>query len=71
MLDLLGDVGGLFDALLLIAHYLIAPFAGIALKSQLVTQFFGHVTDEKSSIEKRPEKIAKQSMLKNLQCLNW
>ena len=38
MLDFIGDIGGLFDGLRLLASALIAPLAHFTLKSELFTQ---------------------------------
>ena len=40
MLELLGDVGGLLDGLKLIAGFLIAPIAALALKTVLLSEVF-------------------------------
>jgi len=38
LLDFIGDIGGLFDGLRLLASALIAPLAHFTLKSELFTQ---------------------------------
>mmetsp|Transcript_16052 Transcript_16052/g.20333 ORF Transcript_16052/g.20333 Transcript_16052/m.20333 type:complete len:101 (-) Transcript_16052:837-1139(-) len=40
LLEWLGDVGGLFDALKIIGHWLVVPFASYALKTELVSSIF-------------------------------
>ena len=42
LLEWIGDIGGLFDGLLLLGRNLIAPFAAFALKSALFTEIFAH-----------------------------
>ena len=39
-LEWLGDVGGLFDGLRLIAQLVIGPFSAFALKAELLKKFF-------------------------------
>ena len=39
-LDWLGDVGGLFDAIMILMYPLMAPFTAFALESTLFTTFF-------------------------------
>ena len=50
MLDWLGDIGGLFDALRLMALYLIAPISTYALKQKLMAHTF--VIEEKQDSSK-------------------
>ena len=45
MLEWLGDVGGLFDALSLIGKILLGPLSAFALKSELLTSVFKKVGD--------------------------
>ena len=40
LLDWLGDLGGLFDAMRYIAHVLVLPFASFALRTSLLSSFF-------------------------------
>jgi len=40
LLEWLGDVGGLFDALKIIGHWLVVPSASYALKTELVSSIF-------------------------------
>ena len=40
LLDWLGDLGGLFDALFHIAQVLVSPLSAFALYSTLLTKFF-------------------------------
>ena len=40
ILDWLGDLGGLFDALAHVCRVLISPISVFALKSSLLTSFF-------------------------------
>ena len=40
ILEWLGDVGGLFDGLLLILNYLMSPLAAFAMKVMLLTNVF-------------------------------
>ena len=39
-LEWLGDVGGLFDGLGLIAHLVVGQFSAFALKAELLTKIF-------------------------------
>ena len=40
MLDFLGDLGGLYDALRIICRFLLAPFSAVALQVSLATEIF-------------------------------
>ena len=40
ILEWLGDVGGLFDGLMLIGKFFILPIGGLALKLKLLTTVF-------------------------------
>ena len=40
MLDWLGDVGGLYDALLLIMQFITLPISTFALRSKLLSSLF-------------------------------
>ena len=40
ILDWLGDMGGLFDALYLIGMIILAPISNFALKTELLTSMF-------------------------------
>ena len=40
LLEWMGDLGGLFDALRYIGLYLIAPFASYSLKTELLSTIF-------------------------------
>ena len=40
MLEWLGDVGGLFDGLILISRFFIVPIAAFTLKTELLSQIF-------------------------------
>ena len=42
-MDWLGDVGGLFDALRLLASMLSGPIAALALKGELLSQVFRYL----------------------------
>ena len=44
LLDFLGDLGGLFDALRLIAAVLVSPFAALELKVSILTSLFIRLT---------------------------
>ena len=59
LLELIGDIGGLFDGLFLLAYVIIAPIAAIALQSELLTyNFTQEVTTEKQSkVHKKAERI--------------
>ena len=48
-LDWLGDIGGLFDALKLIAQYFVLPFSAFALKLEIFGQVF--ISASKDTIE--------------------
>ena len=43
ILEWLGDIGGLFDALRLIGFLMVAPFANFWLKSELLSKIFRHI----------------------------
>lgn len=51
VLEWLGDIGGLFDALRLIGFLMVAPFAKFWLKSELLSKIFRHI----ASLERRSE----------------
>ena len=40
LLELLGDIGGLFDSLRILGEFIVAPVAAVALKIQLLTSLF-------------------------------
>ena len=40
-LEWLGDIGGLYDALLFIGKVVVSPIALLSLKAELVTRAFG------------------------------
>jgi hypothetical protein len=40
LLDWLGDLGGLFDALKIICNWFVSPVASYALQASLLTKFF-------------------------------
>ena len=42
VLELVGDVGGLYDGLSLILTFFIAPFGSVALNKKLLTLIFGN-----------------------------
>ena len=44
MLDFLGDLGGLFDAIRLIAAVLVSPFSNLALKVSILSSLFIRLT---------------------------
>ena len=44
LLDFLGDLGGLFDALRLIAAALVSPFSALALKVSILSSLFIRLT---------------------------
>jgi len=43
LLELLGDIGGLYDGLKLIGSALVSPIAAFALKTQLFTSLFSYL----------------------------
>ena len=49
-LDWLGDVGGLFDGLILITRWIIQPFVSFSLSSKLLTLLFVE-TDENQPLK--------------------
>ena len=63
LLEWLGDVGGLFDGLVLFANYLIAPFVSFYMQSVLFSQLLGKNEDSQHDQScckrKRSRKIAK------------
>ena len=44
LLDFLGDLGGLFDALRLIASAIVIPFSALALKLSILSSLFVRLT---------------------------
>ena len=65
MLEYIGDLGGLFDGLKLLAGQLIAPITAFALQSELFSQNFPMATTRGLHNE---AKIKPQSYLRNLMC---
>ena len=65
MLEYIGDIGGLFDGLTLLAAKLIAPIAAFAVKSELLSKNFTLATKGL----KNEDKIKSQSYVSNLMCL--
>lgn len=64
LLDWLGDVGGLFDALNIIAEFMIAPIASYALRqrltSLLVRETETETAEKKSSVSWLAEWVGKR-----------
>ena len=60
MLDWLGDVGGLFDALRLIARLLIGPIAALTLKAELLSHFFRYLAMAEEGKNKDKEDLPAQ-----------
>ena len=60
LLDWLGDVGGLFDALRLIASMLAGPFAALALKAELLSQVFRYLAMAEEGKNKDKEDLPAQ-----------
>ena len=54
MLEWLGDVGGLFDGLKLIAQFIVGPLAAFTLNSELLSQIF-MIKKEISTTDDRPK----------------
>ena len=50
VLDWLGDVGGLYDGLKIIASFLIAPISSLAAKDLLLTQVFRVMPSQRAPI---------------------
>ena len=46
LLELLGDVGGLYDALMIIGSALVAPVSAFKLRTELLSKMF-HTSDDK------------------------
>ena len=46
MLEYLGDLGGLMEALLLIGHFIMAPILAYSVKNQLATLIFKQKIEE-------------------------
>ena len=42
----MGDVGGLYDGLLLAVHHFVVPIAAFSLNSELIVQLFSLVTHQ-------------------------
>ena len=59
-MDWLGDVGGLFDALRLIASMLAGPIAALALKAELLSQVFRYLAMAKEGKNKDKEDLPAQ-----------
>ena len=55
MLDWLGDLGGLLDALLVIGAAFVAPFASYSLKATLLTALFRYRKADDASNQKPDE----------------
>jgi len=49
LLEWLGDIGGLFDALHIIGGFIVGPVAGFSLKAQLLHSVFRHVASLRTS----------------------
>ena len=54
MLDWLGDMGGLLDALYFIGKFLIFPFATYALRAQILSSMFRFRSSDAAILRKRP-----------------
>ena len=63
MLDWLGDVGGLFDALRLIARLLIGPIAALTLKAELLSHFFRYLAMAEEGRSKEGKNLLAQIVL--------
>ena len=66
---MVGDVGGLFDGLILLGNFLVSPVASIALKSKLLTYIFRSSAKPRpllKSLSTEPSLIPKQSYFKTL-----
>ena len=67
-LEWLGDVGGLYDAMRLIGHWLVYPIAFFSLQTKLITQAFGsrqiaQLSKESKSVQpERPSNMSKSSI---------
>ena len=57
-MEWLGDIGGLYDALVIVGSAIVAPYTSFALKAELLSQVF-RFTKSKRFAEKR-EKREKQ-----------
>ena len=49
MLEWLGDVGGLFEALSAIGYFIVAPVSAFAMKTKLLTLVFRLIVRQKAS----------------------
>ena len=71
-LDLLGDVGGLFDGFRYIVAPIIAPFAAFTMRSQVLTQAFRYKPEERDGSDddqnkvSDPEDVVEGMITKNL-----
>ena len=65
LLEWIGDIGGLFDGLYLLASNLIAPIAAYTMRFELLSQTFKRISTGSSAEEK---KFTPQNYLKNLSC---
>ena len=63
-LEWLGDVGGLFDALLVIGRFFVGPAAAFALNSELLTQVFRKAPKKKSEHTYTSDSIFKNNAVK-------
>ena len=48
LLEWLGDVGGLFDGLKIVAYFILWPFSAFAMKAELMTSLFKQSKDGKN-----------------------
>ena len=63
MLEWLGDVGGLFDGLGIVANIVIGPFASFALKAELLNKFFRLSSSKDNKSYEIPRKNILQAYL--------
>ena len=54
MLEWLGDIGGLFEALVFLGRMTIAPVAAIAMQAKLLTRAFWYMAPQSKSDQAKP-----------------
>ena len=52
LLDWMGDLGGLIDALIIVTNYIVAPFAGYRLQAALTSSLFRFIESEPNKLNK-------------------
>ena len=63
LLEWLGDVGGLFDALVIIGEFLVGPISAFALKATLLSKIF-RFTQSLAAVDPRIVGVESEEKLK-------